>query len=294
MSAKRGDGETAKVGPASRRSLATGETPVPPSFADSQKSPWQTPGSSHYLIICLACLVLMVLVLTQLGMNTVAWFVVLVGAAGLAWRWRMAPILMLGVLAVGLKIQPEYPTGSVLRIPELLLSGAVLGFVAAHYRLQSLMAHIFPPDPRRREGQPRWQVGYFTLRYQAPIMKERRSAKQVTSREIGLLLLSLPIWAMLAQIVWRVLPSSWGNPGLPPPIWRAIIVAWIIGLAWFAAASFIDYRSRRQMKPEEAGLFLQDILWRETRREQARIIRWSAWFRLRKRRRNKSKVMRTD
>jgi hypothetical protein len=249
---------------------------------------WQTPGYSHYLILCLACLALMVLVLTQLGLVTVGWFVVAVGIAGVAWRWRIAPIVMLVVLAVGIKIQPDYASGSMVRIPELLLSGAVLGFVVAHYRLQSLTAHIFPPDPRRREGKPRWRIGFFTLRYQAPVIRERRPPQQVSSPEIGQLLLSLPIWAILAQIAWRLIPFGWGNPGLPVPIWRAVWVAWIIGLAWFATASFIDYRSRRQMKPEEARLFLQDILWRETRREQARIVRWSAWFRLRSERRNQT------
>ena len=249
----------------------------------SQPSPWQTPGYSHYLILCLASLVLIVLLLTQFELNTLTWFVVLVGVAGVAWRWRLAPILMLVILTVGIKIQPAHPGGSM--VPDLLLSVAVLGCVAGHYRLQSLANHIFPPDPRRREGKPRWRIGFFTLRHQAPVVYQRRSPQRVSSQEIGLLVLSLPLWGVLAQVAWKMLPLSWGNPGLPVPIWRAIWIAWIIGLAWYGISSVIDYRWRRQMRPEEAQLFLQDILWRETRREQARIVRWSAWCRLRKRRR---------
>jgi hypothetical protein len=288
---KRRTGEPAKRGNVKTSEVSeTSEVSASRQFADSQPSLWQTPGFSHYLILCLACLALIVLLLRQLGLDTVGWFVVAVGIAGVVWRWRMAPIVMLAILAVGIKILPDYPSGSTVRIPELLLSGAVLGFVAAHYRLQSLTAHIFPPDPRRREGEPRWQIGFFTLRYRAPVARHRRAPQQVTSREIGQLLLSLPVWAILAQMAWRVFPSSWGNPGMPLPIWRAICFAWIIGLAWFGVASFIDYRWRREMKPEEAGLFLQDIMWRETRREQARIVRWSAWFRLRRRRQEENKT----
>jgi len=37
------------------------------------------------------------------------------------------------------------------------------------------------------------------------------------------------------------------------------------------------------MRPEEAALFLQDTLWRETSREQRRINRWIAWARRRQR-----------
>jgi hypothetical protein len=35
------------------------------------------------------------------------------------------------------------------------------------------------------------------------------------------------------------------------------------------------------MTAEEATLFLQDVLWKETRGEQRRLNRWSAWARLR-------------
>jgi hypothetical protein len=39
------------------------------------------------------------------------------------------------------------------------------------------------------------------------------------------------------------------------------------------------------MSPEEAALYLQDELWRQTRREQARLNRWLAWAEKREARR---------
>jgi len=45
------------------------------------------------------------------------------------------------------------------------------------------------------------------------------------------------------------------------------------------ASSILNYLARRQMTRAEAELMLQDILWRETRREQRRIGRWLAWSR---------------
>jgi hypothetical protein len=52
-----------------------------------------------------------------------------------------------------------------------------------------------------------------------------------------------------------------------------------------AVAALLRYLALRRMTPPEAGLYLQDVLWRETRREQRRLNRWLAWAWLRRRRR---------
>src|SRR5581483_9909399 len=96
-------------------------------------------------------------------------------------------------------------------------------------------------------------------------------------------LLALPIWTGLAQVLWLVLPQTAGNPGLIVPVWRVILWLWIFGGIALLATSGFAYWHRSTMSVEEATLFLQDTLWRETRGEQRRINRWFAWARVRAR-----------
>src|SRR5262249_31389899 len=116
--------------------------------------------------------------------------------------------------------------------------------------------------------------------------KERRSPKLVTREEIGMLILASALWAALAQACWNWFPAGWGNPGFPAPVWRAILMTWIAGAILYVIFSLLHYGSRGNMRPDEAMLFLQDELWKETRGEQRRINRWRAWARLRQRRKD--------
>jgi hypothetical protein len=59
--------------------------------------------------------------------------------------------------------------------------------------------------------------------------------------------------------------------------WRLMVLVWLFGLMFLVAAGVLRYLGQRWVKPEEAALFLQDTLWRETSREQRRINRWIAW-----------------
>jgi len=256
--------------------------------SDPIRSPWQTPGLSHYLIVGLVSLSVIWLVLLRREVTPAATlFPVLVGILGITIRWRLAPAILLATLALCLKL--EYPVRSEgsFRLTDFVLCGATLAYLMAQYRLQSLMDHIFPIDSRRREGPPRWHVGFLSLRYQPEIAKERRPAKLVSREEIGMLILGSGLWAALAQAGWNWFPSSWGNPGFPPHVWRAILLTWIGGACLYVVFSLLHYWSRRHMTVDEAMLFLQDEFWKETRGEQRRINRWRAWARIRQERKDK-------
>src|SRR5262249_54439394 len=79
---------------------------------------------------------------------------------------------------------------------DLLLCAAVLCFCVAHYRLQGLVAHLFPLDPRVREESTSGRRRGFILRRRWPIRKHRRSARLVTSAEWGGL-----VWLLLGCAV---------------------------------------------------------------------------------------------
>jgi hypothetical protein len=160
-----------------------------------------------------------------------------------------------------------------------------LTYLAGQFRLQGMLDHIVPIDPRRREGPPRWHVGLLSIRYQPDVVREKRAPSLVTREEIGMLILGSALWAGLAQVCWNLLPLEKANPDLPLPVWRAIILAWIIGAGLYIVFGLLNYLSQRALTAHEAALFLQDVLWKETRGEQRRLNRWTAWARLRRRQR---------
>src|SRR5206468_2410713 len=90
-----------------------------------------------------------------------------------------------------------------------------------------------------------------------------------------------PAWAALAQLCWRAFPREWRNPGIQPPVWHAVMAAWLMGLSLFLISNLLGYWYRQQMTREEGLSLLQDTVWKETRREQRRVNRWLAWARLR-------------
>src|SRR3989442_5293763 len=67
---------------------------------------WQTPGLSHYYVVCLVSLCVIWLVLLRRELPaTVTLFPVLVGILGIAVRWRLGPVFLLATFAIGLKIE---------------------------------------------------------------------------------------------------------------------------------------------------------------------------------------------
>jgi hypothetical protein len=158
-------------------------------------------------------------------------------------------------------------------LPELLLCAATLAYFAAHYRLLAVAKRIFPTDPRRPADR------------NSPY--ERRSSRLVDGREILNLLAPLPLWIALAWLIWRWLERR-DNPLIDDRRWwQVMALTWLFGLLFLIAAALLRYAARWRMRPEEAALFLQDTLWRETSREQRRLTRWVAWARRRQQRRDK-------
>jgi hypothetical protein len=232
-------------------------------------------GALSYMLVCLCALLVLYQVLDERGLDQWSLVPVVVGAAGVFLRWSASPVALIGAVVLALMAEGNYlllESRETLRIPDFLLCAGVLAYVMAHYRLTAL-AEPFPVErpPRKQQATPA----------PAPVQRERPEALFISGQEMGLLLLALPVWAGLAQLAWQVLPTSWANPGVLGPVWRAMLFFWIVGGLALVTASALDYWRRRTMSLEEANLFLQDTLWQETRREQRRINRWFAWARVR-------------
>lgn len=259
---------------------------TPPPLPDNRP---EVPFLNTYAVLCLAALAAIFLVEMQHNMRLTTPLLLAVGLLGVLTRLRAAPILLVVTLAAGALFEQQRLTGlgwrwavrpRAFQVPDVVLCGAVLLYVAAHYRLQALTRHVFPLDTRRREPVP-GKPG------KRRVIRHKRSPRLATPEEAALLVLLLPVPALLAQALWLVLARPWTVLGLPPPVGRLLLLGWVLALAAFVLGALLAHWRTRQLDAAEGELYLQDTLWHETRREQRRLNRWLAWAQLRRRRKEK-------
>jgi hypothetical protein len=268
-------------------------------------------GERYYFFICLAALLLLqVVLLARPKPSWALWmrrylplfdlWPVLLGGAGLLLRWRTSPLLLLFLLS-GLLFLSAPPS---LHDPiqDMVLCASVLAFVAGHYRLQSLQHTVFPRDPRQRAGTRNPK--------RLNLASRQRSGRLVSMEELTFFLLVVLLWVGLAtfgsslvepvryppttdynRYWWRDVISdptgqamTGGLEVLVEYVWRLGRLLWLLGAGVLVVSVLLNHVLFRRQSREEAALFLQDVVWKETRREQRRINRWLAWVRLRQQR----------
>ena len=248
-------------------------------IAESRKHP----AVRNYMLFCLAALFLLVVCLADRGLDWWCLAPSLIGCLTLLTHWRHGPPLVLlslaGLLGMpGPRYLRGYPNWSHFQTPtlmDLVLCFVVLAYVLGHYRLLSLMRCIFPMEPwhRREGGVDRTQ---------------RRFADLVTPWEMASLGIALPIWSGLAVMVWTWLMEGASPLDMPPVLWRVLRIVWM-ALGLLATTGIVAHYVRlTTASPEESLLYLQDELWRHTRREQSSLNRWLTWVRLRAQRKKES------
>lgn len=262
-------------------------------MSDTQAPPPITP--QHYQVLCGLCLGVAFLVQYQQGVWVAGLLTLLIGVLGIVLKIRLSPLLVLLPVAGG-QIFPRFDLTiravdldwlaeryPLLQVPDVVLCGAVLGYLAGHYRLHALWYSILPRDPRRRFQRetplvvPAEQVG--------KVAPQRRSADSLTPAEFTRFVLQLPLFALLAQGALYLLTPRWSLVELSPRWMQLLVLVWALVVGLFIAGQFFRYWRRRNMSRATAVLLLQDVLWHETRGEQRRVSRWLAWWKLRRRER---------
>lgn len=237
------------------------------------------PAVRNYMLFCLAALFLLVVCLADRGLDWWCLVPALIGCLTLLTHWNHGPPLVLLSLA-GLLGMPGprslhgYPYAARFQAPtlmDLVLCVAVLGYVLGHYRLLSLSRTIFPADSRRQGRQAR----------KLPDGAQRRSADLVTPWEMTLLGIALPVWSGLAVLIWTLLMEGSPPLDMPRPLWRVLQIGWTALSVLAITGILAGYLRLTTATPEESLLYLQDQLWRQTRREQSLLNRWLSWMRLR-------------
>jgi hypothetical protein len=242
-------------------------------------------GTNRYEATCMISLAVIFLVLLQRGMGIFVMIPTAIGLGGVLGRgqirgkplvfWRAAPFALFLYLAVyrlvyflamhldwkviqfvwaGENSQPSL-------LGDVLLALGMLGYMAGHFRLQGLDSTPLPAESRPAE----------------PAAPSRRP---VPVSEIIALVVALILSSLLAALLWEWLPR-WYDLELGPRAWQLVLLIWLIGMGLLLVGTVLSYLGRLRLTRQEAELFLQDVLWRETRREQRRVGRWMAWGRKR-------------
>ena len=155
---------------------------------------------------------------------------VLIGASGLIFHWRTAPLGLLASVAIG-KVLPIWFFGNFSmsrRGPlaaDLMLAAGLVAYLMAQYRLLSLTVGIFPSDGRNERAT--------------------RDPATVTSRELPGALLIVAAATLGAFFLWEVttfVRPRWGTTG---PSWRVAMLVWIISVGSIGLATAIGYWSWR-------------------------------------------------
>jgi len=169
----------------------------------------------------------------------------------------------------------------------------VVAYTAGQFRLVSLTGNILPVDRRRRPRQPKESKGHKPSL--GPVVQQKRGGHLVEAEEVGPLIFAAVLCACFGQFLWLWLGERYAGGDLyefarvqvgidvPDGAWRLFVLVWVFALVLIPVTGVLAYLGQRRMTPEESALYLQDQLWRQTRREQARIGRWLAWA-LRRRR----------
>jgi hypothetical protein len=260
------------------------------------------PASRHYVLLCLMMLLVITVQLVERVPDVLSLLPLVFGGVFLLVPWRDGPALVL--LFVGWLLTAEghygiprdvfhdlvteefrFFAGESRMIPvfdDLLLAAAFLVYAAGYYRYFGFVRHLFPLDPRH---QPYAGLVYGERRrlVEEP---QRRGPDTLTAWEFGLLALVVPLWIGGAAVLWNwMMEDQLRDYVFDDALWAVLKLMYLLGVPLLLFRAGIAYSMQCRAHRDESLVFLQDQLWRETRREQGRVNRWLTWARLRAQRR---------
>ena len=171
------------------------------------------------------------------------------------------------LLAIG--VWPRFRfTQAMFDLSEMMLAAGTLLFVGSLHRLHSLVLTAATHDPRLVEKSPR------------RLPPETRPETALSTEEIVGWLVTVPLCVLAAELLRRGLNRPTPLEGLVPwQIAHVILAAWALVVGILVVWTIFDYWRRTNMDPDLARMYLEDVTWRESRRDQGRMGRWLAWRR---------------
>ncbi len=246
------------------------------------------PAGQTYLLGCLMMLGLAALVEMARGGIVpvlIAPLILLVGVLGIFAQFGSSPLLVLAIVAAGEFNAPRRFRGqpgqfiATFDPLDVLLCVAIVGYLICLFRLNALSVNLFPRDPRqRRQPSPRKPLAFAQRRQ----LLFRRAPHTFVPTEALLALMALLASCLLAVCLGLRLAQPPIVFELPSWLVRGLLLIWGVFILTILAVILFGYWRWCTWSEEEALMVLQDVYWRETRREQSRVHRWLAWAKKRK------------
>ena len=266
----------------------------------ANQSGWSDPSVRAYGVAEVLALLAIAFLLFR-GMPliepTVVCMIPLIGIATLAARAAWGPIAV--IVATAFLSAFGFTTSS-----GALFGGLALLAALAHYRALRLLERI-APKRRRTAGRFRALRERFRLRALRDSFRLTRSrtadavprrdeegpppprlpSRELTGSELALLSLTLFLWPVAAVALWRLSPPatqttwSWFAdsaiwPHLPSPgTRRTLALLWTLGGMVVVTRIIHGVARWGWMTPLQAETYLNDVVWREHRREVDHISR---------------------
>ncbi len=259
------------------------------------------PDVRNFVIAAFSALAMIFLVLFQRGSDLGGLLILITGVGGIVLRWSLAPIFVLFIITYFMVFPFGIPGESFdnrweieegrFRIVDVVLTMAILVYVACHYRIYGIsrQAIAFEGAARRR-GEP----------------VTRRPPALITATELSTLLVVAAGLVIAGQFLWwfvnsvEVAPGEWfpfqwseegrtiyrgrrsGVPaGLTLGFNRFVVLIGIAFVGAVLARLIFGYWRLRNMNAAEGAMILLNGNWEETRRERSRLEKWRIWGRKR-------------
>jgi len=259
------------------------------------------PEVRNYQVAALAALVVLFGMLMGRGIMLGGALTAIIGVAGIFLRWIAAPVFVIilttyfalfpsGVPEFGYS-DPFMMSRQHFRLEDMILTAAVLVYVASQYRLFGVLTQSVPSEDRRSNLK------------RAAI---RRPPSAIPAREIVPMFLAIGMVVVVGQAAWwclstvrivagdgfsLVIPNVFAYRQSPqagrfsPAGSRFVLLAGMVFFPAVLAMVVFAYRRYRALPPLEAKQILQDTQWRENYREFSRIETWRTWAQRRQNRR---------
>ena len=265
-----------------------------------------SPLARQYLLAGIAIQFILAVALVQAG-GSYSLMISALGTLGLIFRWRAMPVITL-ILFVFFQLFPDgdpylkTPSdipGSHFRMIDLLLCGLIATSIYCHYNSLSLSLQAIPDDPLPEPGFP----GSRMKRSGKNNLPDSivRPSSNTFEREFLEIVAMLALALFLAQLAWYGLTHlvvdfqafpllRWMSEGirsnkvatvwpagLSPPMHRMMIFAAAILAGGFTCWFAFWYWRLSQLPRLTALMIVNDVAWKEHRREMQRQERWRAW-----------------
>jgi hypothetical protein len=215
------------------------------------------PSPALAIYLGLSLLGVLLIFCTQLlhGLTDTGSLLLVIGLATLVVRFYWMPYAYLAAVCFfQLRMGPFHGI-SLLRPSDMIFCGGTLLYLVATLRVHALTRYLGPYDARLKTTAQ-------SLPHTLP-SNPRSAHAVVPPQEYAWLVVMTPIAVMFALLLGRYLQSSFQNP--------AVTLIWLLVVGILLTRSLLDFWQRSQMDPETAQLYLQEVLWQESRAEQHRL-----------------------